>query len=233
LALETLVPGVVSDQWLPLTGQGEIHVLHMFTPKILPKKADPVRLPSFRLVLERSTYFPGEVVRGNVVFNVNRPREIRGVRVKFHGFSHVRWSEQHGHGKHRHTVVYESWDTYFNVIATVHGNARGSKDKFILEPGAYAWPFQFSLPLNMPPSWEAQYGRNRYLIAPYVDIPWAADKETCQLLNIVVHYPSLQRLLVQTADKATGGLISSRKIRCTATIPEIVYTGSVSLCSCS
>jgi len=74
-------------------------------------------------------------VRGTVVFNVNRPREIRGVRIRFQGFSHVRWSESRGTGKHRRTVVYEARRTYFDVIATVFGNARGVNKKLTIQPG--------------------------------------------------------------------------------------------------
>jgi len=70
--LTTVADGVCLDQWIKLTKakHGEVRVQTVWTPKPLAKKSDPVRLPSFRLVMERTTYVPGETIRGMIVLNV-------------------------------------------------------------------------------------------------------------------------------------------------------------------
>lgn len=97
-----------------------------------------------------------------IVFNVHQPREIRGVRIKFHGSSFVKFEGTERYGNKTRTVIYRSRITYFDVIATAFGKPRGVDEKIIIEPGNYIWPFEFHLPERVAPSWEGEYGRNRY-----------------------------------------------------------------------
>ena len=85
-----------------------------------------------------------------------------------------------------------------------------------------------------------------YVVTAYVDIPMAIDKTAEQWLQVTAHYPSLQKALTATSEKvcitfsshfvpksltvsntiqAKGGVLSARQIRCTATLPEVVYAG--------
>lgn len=52
-----------------------------------------LRMPSFRMQLERGVYWSGEVIRGHILFNVGKPKKIRGVRVRFDGYSMCEWYE--------------------------------------------------------------------------------------------------------------------------------------------
>jgi len=50
-----------------------------------PKQQVLLKLPMFRLFLERNQYFPGETIRGQVTLNIGEPKKMRGVRIQFWG----------------------------------------------------------------------------------------------------------------------------------------------------
>jgi hypothetical protein len=81
--------------------------------------------------LERTTYFPGEIIRGHVLFNVGKPKKIRAVRVKFEGYSKTEFNTGDSNPDQRSSVK----NTYakvvwFNPIATLAGSPRGSNAQF-------------------------------------------------------------------------------------------------------
>jgi len=60
---------------------------------LVANKPINVHMPSFRMQLERGVYWAGEIVRGHILFNVGKPKKIRGVRVRFDGYSMCEWYE--------------------------------------------------------------------------------------------------------------------------------------------
>lgn len=200
--LSKLSDHTVHDIWLPVTGpkckpDSQIHVLARYTPlNIAGLKVKSNRLPSFRMQLERRVYFPGELIRGHVIYNVGQPKKIRGIRVKFQGHEHVGWSEtkmvrrSDGAMEHR-TIYYNAHHTFFNPIATLYGNQRGENKDFKIQSNSYVFPFVFALPMNLPPSFSHRLGSIQYAVEAYVDIPWAADKIVRMPIDIIVSYSSL------------------------------------------
>jgi hypothetical protein len=97
--LSKLADHTVHDIWLPVAGpkchsDSAVHVLARYTPlNIAGLKVKSSRLPSFRMQLERRTFFPGEMIRGQIIYNVGQPKKIRGIRVKFQGYEKVSWTE--------------------------------------------------------------------------------------------------------------------------------------------
>lgn len=63
--------------WLPITLGGELRIFVQATPLATRNPAKGVRLHTFRMILERNVYFPGEVVRGALVFNVGTVEEMK------------------------------------------------------------------------------------------------------------------------------------------------------------
>jgi hypothetical protein len=102
-------------------------------------------LPMFRMQVERSVYYAGEVVRGHVVFNVGKPRKIRAVRVKFEGVSKTEYNvgdsnpQNASSMKNAHAKI-----IWYNPTATLHGNPRGNNSQFSINSGAYVWPYVVS-----------------------------------------------------------------------------------------
>lgn len=73
----------------------------------------------------------------------------------------------------------------------------GNSDLY-LEPGDYAFPFQVTLPANVPTSFEHAYGRIRYSLNGTIDIPWAVDKHTTLAFSVISHvdlnqFPNLRQ----------------------------------------
>jgi len=62
------------DQWLPLANsKASIHVQYCWTPTSSddpPKDLQVHHLPSFRLLLSKAAYYPGEVIQGMITYVV-------------------------------------------------------------------------------------------------------------------------------------------------------------------
>jgi hypothetical protein len=225
----TIAPNTAVDIWLPVTGlngQGEVHIFAQSTPLTARNPAKGTRLSTFRMILERKVYFPNEVVRGAMVFNVGMPLKIRGVRVKFEGYTKTSWSETRGTDKNRRTVWYHSHVVYFNPTATLYGNPRGVRGDMIIPSGGYFWPFEFVLPANCAPSYTHTYGSNSYFIKGYVDIPMGFDRTVTEPLTMTVQYGTLQPVLfTKTSGKAKAIFAADQNITVSATAGPVAYMG--------
>jgi hypothetical protein len=222
-----VLPNVGLDMWLPLDTQGELHIFVQATPlAAAPAKPKSLRLGSFRMNVERAVYFPGEAVRGAIIYNVGKPRKIRGVRVRFEGATRVSWSESRRRGDKNVTIYFRAHYVYFNPIATLYGNPRGQKKDFKIPSGGYYWPFEFNLPLNLAPSFFHGIGQNAYFVKGYVDIPMAVDKTVTQKLTMTCEYSQLHPTInVKFSKKAKALLASNQNISVALAAPEIAYMG--------
>ena len=72
----------------------------------------------FKVVFQgdKPTFFPGEVIHGNVNVKVNSDLKLRGIRVEFHGEAKVYLSG----GNHRRKRPANS-EEYINLVATLYG----------------------------------------------------------------------------------------------------------------
>eukprot|EP01129_Flabellula_baltica_P011629 TRINITY_DN5132_c0_g1_i2.p1 TRINITY_DN5132_c0_g1~~TRINITY_DN5132_c0_g1_i2.p1 ORF type:complete len:673 (+),score=156.27 TRINITY_DN5132_c0_g1_i2:60-2078(+) len=219
-----------TEMWVDLSeGSGRLHVILVFTPFSYQSgvvSAVTKRLPSFRVHLERTTYFPGETICGYLIWNVSSVRKIRAVRLKFSGCAKTNWTEQEGSGDSRRTVYYSAVCNYFNSIATVWGAPRGQKTNYTIEPGTYFWPFTYTLPAALPPSMAGTHGKIHYFVQAYVDIPMAIDKTVTVPLEICVQYnnvaPPIQLISQHTKDGLTK---KKHNIQVAAVANDIMYIG--------
>ena len=223
-----ITAGVGLDMWLPFDTQGEIHVFVQATPLTFsPPKPKSVRLGSFRMNVERVVYFPGEVIRGAVIYNVGKPRKIRGVRVRFSGSTKTHWTESRRDSEGRsHTIHFNAHYTFFDPVATLYGNERGQKKDFKIPSGGYFYPFEFMLPFNLAPSFYGSLGQNHYYVKGYVDIPMAIDKTVTQKLTMTCEYSQLHpTLTVKFAKKAKSIFASDQQIAVEFSAAEVAYMG--------
>lgn len=178
------------------------------------------------MILERTTYYPGEMIRGAMIYNVGMPRKIRGVRVRFNGETKTHWTESRRNGNNTYTVVFSAHYVFFDPIATLYGNPRGKKDDFKIQSGGYYWPFEFVLPMTLAPSFQHNLGRNSYYVKGYVDIPMSPDKTVIQDLNMTVQYGTLHPVLnMRFSKKAKALLASNQNISVGLRAPEVAYMG--------
>lgn len=233
LGQATLEPSRVNtnvglDMWLPFDTQGEVHIFVQATPlSFSPPKAKQLRLGSFRMNVERVVYFPGEIIRGAVIYNVGKPKKIRGVRVRFSGSTKTHWSESRtdSEGRQR-TIWFDAHYTFFDPVATLYGNERGQKKDFKIPSGGYFYPFEFCLPFNLAPSFYGKFGENNYYVKGYVDIPMAIDKTVTQKLTMTCQYSTIHpTLTVKYAKKAKSAFASDQHISVEFAAAEIAYMG--------
>lgn len=75
----------------------------------------------FRVVFqdEKTTFFPGEIINGNVDVKVNSELKLRGIRVEFHGEANVYLSG--GDSRRKRPANSE---VYIDLVATLFGKGK-------------------------------------------------------------------------------------------------------------
>lgn len=151
LNLEQYKTGTFEATWLNLDTQGQMHVMLLLEP--YPRPLDkPVkeRLSQMRVQLENSAYYPGSILRGVAVFATVKPLPIHGLCLCIDGHSNVYWSS----GSNKNRTVYCSYRNFFNErVALLGGIGPGAKKSHVdLAPGVYLFPFEYVLPMDLPPS---------------------------------------------------------------------------------
>lgn len=133
-----------------------------------------------------AVYFPGQNVQGNVTVDLREGMNMRGVKLEFMGSARVHWTETHstGSGKTRRTETrhYSATEIYFNFEMLLFGPGNGS---ILLQPGHHQFPFTFTLPPNLPSSYESRIGNVRYQLKAKIDKPWKFDHKTKKMFTVV------------------------------------------------
>ena len=115
---------------------------------------------SVNLEKPNAIYLAGETVRGTLQLRVRERFKINSVNMVVCGYSRVHWSETTGTGSSRRTNHYSNYEEYFNMklmFACQEGN-----HALYLEPGDLSYPFQITLPSNLPTSFEHNHAHVRY-----------------------------------------------------------------------
>lgn len=135
-----------TDQWVQVDKQGELRIAFHFTPATLdtPKKFN-VKPEPFRMTLERTEFWPGDIVRGVLVWNVSKPVKIHHLRLIAEGSTRASYSTGNNGGDHYVAEVCTS-----NTSATLLGSAEeGKSSELVVAPGEYLYPFEYTLPMNL------------------------------------------------------------------------------------
>jgi|GEM_PF-2789629 len=127
-----------------------------------------------QLYVEKPAYFPGEIVRGTVHVEGDKPQKVRGINLEALGFEQTRVTVEEGCGKNRHSHTYIST----NVL---HRYDQPLLSETILPPGAYAYPFEYGLPPQGLPTYHGFCANVMYSVTANVDIPlWFDAKQTVE-----------------------------------------------------
>jgi hypothetical protein len=202
------------DIWLPLIGpnegetdpnkRSEIHIMAQFSPMKIHKIIN-VRLPPFRLQMQKSQYYPGEIVRGFLILNVGKPLSADQVLVRLSGFEETHWTESHtehytdsqGRSQTRTVTKHygQTWPLLNDKRLCWHRSLNPTQEPLLMS-GSYVWPFEFMLPPRLPPSFRSTNGWVEYSISAEVDRPgvFTFNKRTQAKLQILAPYTSLQPL---------------------------------------
>ncbi|XP_048733488.1 arrestin domain-containing protein 2-like isoform X2 [Ostrea edulis] len=144
------------------------------------------KIQNFIIELEnqQGVYYPGQVVRGEIVLELSEALKIREIRITFRGEAYVDWpgssspyDETSGPKKGGFRLPsddnYSASEEYFNRTIPLFGNGRGEGDNNILPLGRHTFPFDFGLPDVLPSSFEGPWGYIRYVINATLDRPWS------------------------------------------------------------
>jgi hypothetical protein len=180
LKVEDIKHGLFQDLWLPLDTQGELHVMTLIAPFPTPLASSrmAVRLSQLRVQLENSACYPGGTLRGCVVYSLLKPKSLHGLHLMLDGRSHVHWSTGSKHKTH-----YYSTKIFFNAKVPLVGKttkvAKGEQAT-VLQPGAYIFPFEYVLPMDLPATFESGWmgAFIRYTVTVFADVVAKADKST-------------------------------------------------------
>ncbi|XP_043269936.1 arrestin domain-containing protein 3-like [Venturia canescens] len=157
-------------------------------------------LQRFQINLDSAdnTFAPGEIITGNVIVDLGRPKNIRALKVRIKGTAKVQWSETSGSGKDSETDWYRAEEQYFRLEAVLFGQTANG-DSVSLEAGHHAYPFSFCLPHNIPSSFECSDGSVRYSIKAIMDRPWKFDHQVTLAFTVEAPY-DLNEVPTATSD---------------------------------
>ncbi|KRZ53462.1 Translocon-associated protein subunit delta [Trichinella nativa] len=129
-------------------------VVHILQHK---KKNSMKHLECFDIILNSETnrIFAGTVLSGHLVIALTVPIRIGQLVVAFTGEMRTKWVDKVSEN------IFDSVEPIVNFKTQMYLNERGTDDP--VEPGNYSLPFQFTLPLHLPSSFQAEFGFIRYV----------------------------------------------------------------------
>ena len=148
--------------------------------------------------LTQKVFFPGNVVSGFVDVKVKSAITFVGIRVKVTAKERVVITRRERRGKHTHTRRYAASSSLWKQLLTLAGQLKNSKNRTeqTLPPGNYVFPFQFQIPMGVPPSFVRNTSDDRasltYCIKAYIDIPRGKDAKFREYFTVLSPIPAAQ-----------------------------------------
>ncbi|XP_003490327.1 arrestin domain-containing protein 17 isoform X1 [Bombus impatiens] len=147
-------------------------------------------LKDFRIIYDNpwGTYYPGQTVSGNIIVVLNSTKKIRGICVKIKGVANTCWTtdkqDMDERGQYRDgTQTVTAHEEYFDTKYYLVGSASGGEIE--IQGGEHKFPFQCILPMNLPSSFESDFGHVRYTVKATLDRPWKFDQEVKSPFTVV------------------------------------------------
>eukprot|EP00041_Stephanoeca_diplocostata_P039436 m.1625578 g.1625578 ORF g.1625578 m.1625578 type:complete len:423 (+) comp25394_c0_seq1:82-1350(+) len=148
---------------------------------------------------DKPSYYEGEVVHGHIYLNCISQFKCRGLHISIQGEERTRWVERRTHNRTRadgtsytetERIPHRGYNEFFNVRVQVF-NFGGQ-----VQPGQYAFPFQFTIPPGMPGIFEAESTQDTeamimYSIVSECDVKGIFNRDIRHRQNLVV----LQRMM--------------------------------------
>ncbi|XP_076662134.1 arrestin domain-containing protein 17 isoform X2 [Halictus rubicundus] len=125
--------------------------------------AESIGFQNIDIVLDnpQQVYYSGQTVSGRVLLNVTEPVIVLGIRLKYKGEAQVYFTDRSAGIRRK----FSAFENYLHVETYLAGDG---KEKSTITDGVY--PFNLTLPENLPCSFEGRYGRVRYSIRALLDV---------------------------------------------------------------
>lgn len=169
---------------------------------------------------------------GTLFLTLNEAKDYKSIEVELHGGAHVHWTETRtvstGQTTVTYTVPYDAKETYVeqtNVVWNSEESPSGA-----IGPGTYSYRFEFTLPPNVLPSFEGQYGKIEYVLCGHIKTGHLLqrDQKTEEQIrvNIIrdVNLPEFAVSAHQTAQKQVGCCCFASSLEHTADVPRTGFS---------
>ncbi|MEM3342144.1 MAG: hypothetical protein QW728_05580 [Thermoplasmata archaeon] len=157
-------------------------------------------------MFEKPLYYPGEIVNGEVVYELDKEIKVRNILINIACGEHTVIHVRRRSGRHTHTYTY----TEFYPFVTHQIVAAGEG---AVAAGVHRYPFSFPLPQNALPSYQGVHARVTYEVTTKADIPWGFDVEGGAAFRVgvppqLVSRPAMPKFFVSpnTANMGMGGM---------------------------
>ncbi|XP_019722570.1 arrestin domain-containing protein 3-like [Hippocampus comes] len=174
---------------------------------------------NFSALNESNTFSSGDLVTGQISFELSKVTKIRSITMCLLGKADVHWSS--GSRKRRRT--YYAKIDFFNLKSMIlqEGAVGGPAP---LPPGRHVYSFTCQIPQgDFPSSFRGPYGQIVYNLTVGIDRPWHMSKDFVTQLNFVHHVDSNQPELMSPLSGSNSMSVCS--LSCTSGL--ITMTGSV------
>ncbi|KAK1124426.1 hypothetical protein K0M31_006786 [Melipona bicolor] len=147
-------------------------------------------LKDFRIAYDNpwNIYYPGQTVSGIIIVVLDSMKKIRGISVKIKGVANTCWTtdkqDMDERGQYRDgTQTVTAHEEYFETKYYLVGSASGGEIE--IQSGEHKFPFQCALPINLPSSFESDFGYVRYTVKATLDRPWKFDQEVKSPFTVI------------------------------------------------
>ncbi|CAI6363912.1 unnamed protein product [Macrosiphum euphorbiae] len=126
-----------------------------------------------------AVFTPGQTISGRVSIVIsNSSLNIKYIQLKFLGEASVSWYERRNEVRYRSRRGRRSFNRYFTSKEDYFKNIKNKfflvgaeKGKSQLEVGEYVYPFNFSLPHEIPSTFKGEYGEVFYTAKVKINVP--------------------------------------------------------------
>ncbi|XP_053727079.1 arrestin domain-containing protein 3-like [Synchiropus splendidus] len=137
---------------------------------------------NFNSVSERFTVSSGDIVTGQLGFDLTKDTSINSITIKIVGQVNVHWSS----GSSKNRRHYSAKVEYFKLKSNLLQNGAVSSAAAKLRPGRYAYPFTCHIPHgDFPSSFKGAFGEIKYTFKVSISRSWHLDKDFATDLDFV------------------------------------------------
>ncbi|GAB0097119.1 hypothetical protein DMENIID0001_127180 [Sergentomyia squamirostris] len=121
---------------------------------------------SFSIKLNRDQYNPGELVQGELVVSLDKPRRFKIIYVEINGFAESNWKER----GLTCNEYFRGRRDYFHQIICMAGDWHTRAPFELPFTAKHRFQFQLQLPPTLPPRISTEYGRVRYRVRAFMHV---------------------------------------------------------------
>ena len=107
----------------------------------------------------KGLFYAGEDLAANVIVSLRKAMRCQKMTLQYVGYNRVFWDRTDGQGN-SYSVDRNGEEYFYNPMVLIA--PRSPFEDVIIPQGELNYPFQFSLPANLPPTINTPYGRISY-----------------------------------------------------------------------